>query len=66
MLSYCISLGDLRSPTAEKLALKNGQERNKQHLTLPKEDSHCQRCEMNDEETYVEMCISGTVNSQPN
>ncbi len=69
------SIGGLRSPAAETLALKkNGLERNKQHLTLPvpmegKSSDHYQRREMCGEETYIDMHFNGTAvtrNSQPN
>ena len=72
------SPGDLRSPAAEKLALKkNGLERNKRHLTLPMEgrsngfiegmsNGFGQRSEMKEEETYVEMSTKGTPTPSPN
>ena len=66
------SPGDLRSPAAEKLALKkNGLERNKRHLTLPMEGrsngfEFGQRSEMNEEEAYVEMSTKGTPTPSPN
>ena len=69
------SIGGLRSPAAESLALKrNGMERNKQQLTLPvpreeKNNDRCKRREMNDEETYIDMHFNGaavTRDSQPN
>ena len=69
------SIGGLRSPAAENLALKrNGLERNKQQLTLPvpregKNNDRCKQHEMNDEETYIDMHFNGaavTCDSQPN